>query len=85
MVPPNSSSPTQSQKNISPTGKKPVGPMSRSSLLLPESGRQRSGFMFTEQLAYPTVVVCSSTAIPCQQATEAYTSLDTLTALHYGC
>ena len=48
-------------------------------------GRQRSGFMFIEQLAYPIVTDFASTAISCHQAAEAYTSLDTLTALHYGC
>ena len=48
-------------------------------------GRQRSGFMFIEQLAYPIVTYLASTAISCHQVAEAYTSLDTLTALHYGC
>jgi hypothetical protein len=33
------------------------------SQLLPGSGRQRSGLMFIEQLAYPTVTDSSSTAI----------------------
>ena len=52
----------------SPTGKKPVGP--NESLIAAAArrfGRQRSGYMFIEQLAYPTVTDFSSTAIPCQQ------------------